>query len=283
MDNYSDKIRKLYDLQHAGIKLGLGHITELLSHLGNPEESLKFVHVAGTNGKGSVCAVLASALKGVGYRVGFYSSPHLVSLRERFRINGEAISREKLSKLIDCVWPVVEKMYSEDKNVTFFEVTVSMAALYFAREKCDFVLWETGLGGRLDSTNVVSPVITAITGIGLDHEKYLGDTEEKIAFEKAGIIKKKTPIFVGKMSSSVLQVIKEVASGNSAPFFSVEKENLSFFKVHKDGFLGGWWFSEDTPIAEVEKNTDNCYYLPLPGAAQPNNMELAYIIFKKFI
>ena len=276
MDKYSDKIKRLYGLQHVGIKMGLEQINVLLKNLGNPEKSLNFIHVAGTNGKGSICSILASALKGLGYKVGFYSSPHLVSLRERFRINGEGISRDGLSELIDDTWPTVEKMYLENLNPTFFEVTVSMAALYFAREKCDFVLWETGLGGRLDSTTAVSPIITIITGIGLDHEKYLGDTEEKIAFEKAGIIKKDIPVFVGKMSVTAFQTIKKVAAEKTAPFFTINEKDLTFSKAMVGTFLSGWNFSKNR----------NSYYFPLPGDAQPNNMRLAYValeyLSKKF-
>ncbi len=280
MGEYSDKIKRLYDLQNAGIKMGLDQITSLLNNLGNPEKSLKFIHVAGTNGKGSVCATLASALKGLGYKVGFYSSPHLVSLRERLRINGEGISQKSLVELIDYVWPVVGKMYSEKKQLTFFEVTVSMAALYFAREKCDFVLWETGLGGRLDSTTAVAPIVTAITGIGLDHEKYLGDTEEKIAFEKAGIIKNNIPIFVGKMSDPAFQVIKKVALEKEAPFFSVDEKNLSFSQEIDETFLRGWHFSQKISESIFEKGCGSSYYLPLSGRAQPDNMRLAYMILE---
>ena len=270
MDDYSDKIKRLYSLQHVGIKMGLEQINILLNYLGNPEKSLNFIHVAGTNGKGSVCSILASALKGLGYKVGFYSSPHLVSLRERFRINGRGISRQDLSELIDSTWPVVERMYLENRKPTFFEVTVLMAALYFAREKCDFVLWETGLGGRLDSTSAVSPIITVITGIGLDHVKYLGDTEEKIAFEKAGIIKKNIPVFVGKMSDSAFQTIKKIAEEKAAPFFTIDEKALSFTKEIDETFLRGWHFFKN----------DSSYYFPLPGDAQPNNMRLAYIVLE---
>jgi dihydrofolate synthase / folylpolyglutamate synthase len=296
MSNYSDKIKRLYNLQHFGIKMGLEQVSILLNNLGNPEKTLNFIHIAGTNGKGSVCAILASALKGLGYKVGFYSSPHLVSLRERFRINGEGVSRKNLAELIDYTWPLVEKLYSEDIKLTFFEVTVSMAALYFAKEKCDFVLWETGLGGRLDSTTAVFPIVTAITGIGLDHEKYLGDTEEKIAFEKAGIIKKSIPVFVGKMSDSAFLVIKKVAKENTAPFFAIDKKRLAFSKEIDETFLWGWHFSEADRVHQPDSQSlekgngknrlTHSYYLPLPGEAQPNNMRLAYIILdflsKKF-
>ena len=250
--------------------MGLEQINTLLNYLDNPEKSLKFIHVAGTNGKGSVCSILATALKGAGYKVGFYSSPHLISLRERFRINGKGISEKELSELVDHTWPAVEKMYSEDNSPTFFEVTVSMAALYFAKKKCDFVLWETGLGGRLDSTNAVSPIITAITGIGLDHEKYLGDTEEKIAVEKAGIIKRKVPVFVGKMSTAALQTVKKVATKKAAPFFVIDEKTLSFKKANNGDLISGGHFFRD----------NKSYYFPLSGDAQRNNMRLAYCMLE---
>ena len=227
MDNYSDALKKLYSLQDVGIKLGLDNIKKLLLNINNPDKNLKFIHVAGTNGKGSVCAIVAKALENVGFKVGFYSSPHLVSLRERLRINGKGISRDKLAGLINDIWPTVDRMYNEDSKLTFFEVTVAMAASYFEQEKCDFVVWETGLGGRLDSTTAVDPIVTAISSIGLDHQAYLGDTLEKIAYEKAGIIKKDIPMFTSKIPEGPLEVIQKVAEERNAPFYPFNEKSIT--------------------------------------------------------
>ncbi len=211
MPAYSDALKFLSDLEIYGIKLGLGQVSELFERIGNPHNGLRFIHVAGTNGKGSVCAMLSACLKSAGFRTGFYSSPHLVSVRERFRINGTAISRKDLVSIVKTLRPHVEKMKSEGRCPTFFEVTTVMAGMYFAKGKTDFVVWETGMGGRFDATNVVSPVVSVITGIGIDHTAHLGATEGKIAFEKAGIIKPGIPVFCGNLSNTAMKVVKKKA------------------------------------------------------------------------
>ncbi len=274
MNHYKEKLDRLFNLQFVGIKMGLEQIKLLLARLGNPEKTLKFIHIAGTNGKGSVCSTLATALKGNNFKVGFYSSPHLVSIRERFRINGKGISEEELIELIDYIWPTVETMYSENIKLTFFEVTVSIAILYFAKHKCDLVLWETGLGGRLDSTNTVIPIVTAITGIGIDHENFLGNTEEEIAGEKAGIIKENIPVFIGKMSNRAKTVIEEIANKKNAPIYNVDENILTFEEISNNENLGGWQFHETN--SDLKEN----FLLPLSGAAQPDNMKLSYSILK---
>ena len=246
---------------------------KLFNQIGNPEKGLNFIHVAGTNGKGSVCAILAKALQNAGYKVGFYSSPHLVSLRERFRINGKGIPWSELTELVEEIWPVVEDMVDHEEYITFFEVSVAIAARYFQNHDCDFVLWETGLGGRLDSTNIVAPVITAITGIGLDHEEFLGDTEEKIAGEKAGIIKEDIPVFVGKMSSEAYKTIKAVAEKRNAPLYSVKGTDVKLERGYKNNnLLPGWYFYP-------EQGKDK-YFLPFTGNVQSGNLKLAYGILK---
>jgi dihydrofolate synthase / folylpolyglutamate synthase len=277
MNNYSDAVKKLYSLQDVGIKLGLDNIKKLLLNINNPDKNLKFIHVAGTNGKGSVCATVAKALENVGFKVGFYSSPHLVSLRERLRINGKGISRDRLTGLINDIWPTVDKMYNDDDKLTFFEVTVAMAVNYFAQEKCDFVVWETGLGGRLDSTTAVNPIVTAITSIGLDHQAYLGDTLEKIAYEKAGIIKKNIPMFTSKIPDGPLNVIKKVAEDRGAPFYPFNENALTFSR-NIESRLNNWDFCVNETIDL--KGRENNFVLPLPGFAQPMNMTLAYSIIK---
>ncbi|MCF7790486.1 MAG: bifunctional folylpolyglutamate synthase/dihydrofolate synthase [Victivallales bacterium] len=273
MDEHSELLNQLYSLQKVGIKLGLERTNRLFRKLNNPEKGLKFIHIAGTNGKGSVCSIIAKALENAGFKVGFYSSPHLVSLRERFRINGKAISWKELSSLITDIWPTVKTMIENRDYVTFFEATVAIAVKYFKNTKCDFVLWETGMGGRLDSTNIVSPVITAITSIGLDHEQFLGETVEKIASEKAGIIKKNVPVFVGKMDPESLSVIKRTAETKKAQLFSIKGTEIDFSRhLDKENLISGWNFKI--------KNKKHVYFLPLSGAIQPLNLKLSYIMLK---
>ena len=296
MDEHSDILNKLYGLQKVGVKLGLERTFRLFERIGNPQNDLKFIHIAGTNGKGSVCATVAKALENVGYKVGFYSSPHLISLRERFRINGKGIQWNELEGLIDDIWPVVKEMRENEEYITFFEITVALAAIYFKTHDCDFVLWETGLGGRLDSTNIVSPIITAITSIGLDHEAFLGDTEEKIAAEKAGIIKKDIPLFVGNMKQEAFDVIDAVAKEKEVFLSSVKDVKLNISrKLKKEKLMTGWEFSIDSTCKDSgpQKNVNdtstsfisnsNCnhkYFLPLPGEVQADNLKLSFLILR---
>ena len=195
----------------------------LLDALGNPQESLKVVHVAGTNGKGAVTAMLDAVLRAAGYRVCRYTSPHLVSLAERFFVDGAPATAEALEAAADAVFPVVEAFEREKGvEVTFFECLTAVAFVLFARAKPDFVVLETGLGGRLDATNVAPNVlVSVITRIGLDHCDWLGDTHAAIAEEKAGIIKPGRPIVCGAMPESAKETIERVASLNGSAFYSV--------------------------------------------------------------
>ena len=201
---------------------GLSTMRALLDALGNPQDSLKVVHVAGTNGKGAVTAMLDAVLRAAGYRVCRYTSPHLVSLAERFFVNGAPAAAEALDAAADAVFPVVEA-FERDKGVevTFFECLTAVAFVLFAREKPDFVVLETGLGGRLDATNVAPNVlVSVITRIGLDHCDWLGDTHAAIAEEKAGIIKPGRPVVCGAMPESAKETIERVASLNGSAFYS---------------------------------------------------------------
>ena len=209
MPDFANACAYLNGLQKFGIKLGLEQVSELLIAAGSPESKLRFIHVAGSNGKGSFSAMLNAALRGAGFKVGLFTSPHLISPRERIRLNGTAISEADFSELVFLLRPFADKMLSVSRCPTYFEFTTVMAALYFSRHEVDWVVWETGMGGRLDSTNVVNPYCSVITGIALEHQKYLGDTIEKIAFEKAGIIKSGRPLFCGGMPDAALKVISE--------------------------------------------------------------------------
>jgi dihydrofolate synthase/folylpolyglutamate synthase len=219
MQEYQHAIEYLSSLEIFGIKLGLEQVSELFRRIGNPHEKLRFIHVAGTNGKGSTCAMLSSCLSAAGFKVGLYSSPHLVSVRERFRINGTAISEEKLCDLILKIKPHVEEMKTAGRCPTFFETTTAIAAMYFAESGADFVVWETGMGGRFDATNIVTPVASVITGIGIDHVTHLGGTESKIAVEKAGIIKPGIPVFCAEVSAEAETIIRKKASESASPIF----------------------------------------------------------------
>src|SRR6202451_3319688 len=205
--NYADAIKFLYDLQLFGSKLGLESTLRLAELAGNPQKRLRFIHVAGTNGKGSTCAMLESIYRAAGLRVGLFTSPRLVSFRERIQINRQLIPENELVRLVEEIQPLL-KQFSADHHPTFFEVVTVMALKFFAEQKCDLVIWETGLGGRLDATNIVTPLPSIITNIAFDHQQWLGDALEKIAFEKAGIIKRGIPVVTTTDEEEALAVIK---------------------------------------------------------------------------
>ena len=204
--------------QHLGAqayKPGLANTEAILAAVGNPEKKLSFIHIAGTNGKGSTCAFIASILQQKGFKVGLFTSPHLVDFRERIRINGKPISEEHVVQFCDQV-------QSLTLALSFFEITLAMALVHFKREHCDYVVLETGMGGRLDATNVVTPILTIITTIGLDHQAFLGNTLEAIATEKAGIIKSGVPIICGEERESLIHIFTQRADALNAPFYCAE-------------------------------------------------------------
>lgn len=271
MSNTKDILEYLSSLEFFGIKLGLEQTLSLLELLGNPQENLKFIHVAGTNGKGSVCAFLDSALNAAGYKTGFYSSPHLIKVNERFRVNGTMIPDDTLRSLAEEVKEAVEKMRKEGASPTYFEVTTAIGFLYFCRENCDFVILETGMGGRLDATNTVNPVCSIITGIALEHQQYLGDSLEKIAFEKAGIIKHGKPVFTGvDMPKEALKVIREKA----------DQEHSALTEAIMPGPMISCSFENDRFIQEFTASDNTVLKLSLPGFIQRKNAELAWAVLK---
>lgn len=213
----------------AAYKKDLSNTLLLTDKLKNPENNFKSIHVAGTNGKGSTSHMLASVLKEAGYKVGLYTSPHLKDFRERIKINGIEIPKEKV---IDFI--ANNKCFFEDNQLSFFEMTVGLAFQYFSDEKVDFAVVEVGLGGRLDSTNILKPEVSIITNIGLDHTQFLGDTLEKIAFEKGGIIKKNIPVVVGEYQKETFPVFKELAEEKQTKLYLaaelIEKEYNSDLK-----------------------------------------------------
>lgn len=197
----------MYQRQGASAyKKDLSNTIKLANYLHNPEREFRSIHIGGTNGKGSTSHMLASVLQESGYRVGLYTSPHLKDFRERIKINGQEISKQFVIGFIRR-----HKSYLEANTLSFFEMTVGMAFEYFARKKVDIAIIEVGLGGRLDSTNIITPLVSVITNIGLDHTRFLGDTLEKIAFEKAGIIKEGIPVVIGETQEITKPVFKAIA------------------------------------------------------------------------
>jgi dihydrofolate synthase/folylpolyglutamate synthase len=256
---YAEAIQFLYDLRLFGAKFGLENTFKLAALAGNPQNQLRFIHVAGTNGKGSTCAMLESIYRASGLRVGLFTSPHLVSFRERIQVNRQLISEAEVIRLVDelrvlqgsagvppggknvrilpvaGVTPLVpggkmppstsggtpDATDRQDACPTFFEFVTVMALKFFAEQKCDLVIWETGLGGRLDATNIVTPLAGVITNIQFDHQQWLGDTIEKIAAEKAGIIKPGVPVITAADEPEALAVIEKMAGEKSASLIKV--------------------------------------------------------------
>lgn len=198
-------------------KVDLSNIKKLAAHLGEPQKNFRTIHVAGTNGKGSVSHMLASVLQESGYKVGLYTSPHLKDFRERIKINGKEIGQQAVMNFIAS-----NKSFFENEQMSFFEMTVGMAFQYFAEEKVDIAVIEVGLGGRLDSTNIISPEVSVITNIGFDHMSILGNTLDKIAAEKGGIIKRNTPVVIGEYQSETFPVFRKIATEINAPMHSAE-------------------------------------------------------------
>ncbi len=253
---YPEAIQFLYGLRLFGAKFGLENTFKLAALAGNPQDRLRFIHVAGTNGKGSTCAMLEGIYRAAGWRVGLFTSPHLVSFRERIQVNRQLIPENEVVRLVGELQPWL-KSFPPGHHPTFFEVVTVMALKFFTEQKCDLVIWETGLGGRLDATNIVTPLASVITSIALDHQQWLGDTVEKIASEKAGIIKPGVPVVTAADDPVALAVIEKMARGKSAPLIKV--------------------------IAAEEKRAALCRgaaTLPLPGDHQQLNAALAVATVK---
>lgn len=219
--NYQETINWMFNqlpmYQHQGAsayKKDLTNTILLAHHLGNPEEHLKCIHVAGTNGKGSTSHLLASALQEAGYKVGLYTSPHLKDFRERIKINGTEISETFI-----CEFIAQNKAFFKEYQLSFFEMTVGLAFEYFAKEQTDINIIEVGMGGRLDSTNIITPLLSVITNIGLDHTQFLGNTLESIAYEKAGIIKNNIPVVIGEYTTETREAFTSKAKETNASIY----------------------------------------------------------------
>jgi dihydrofolate synthase/folylpolyglutamate synthase len=249
---YAEAIQFLYDLRLFGLKLGLENTLALAALAGNPHRRLRFIHVAGTNGKGSTCAMLESVYRAAGLKVGLFTSPHLVSFRERIQVNRQLIPETEVVRLVREMKQLLGRMPA-DHLATFFEVLAVLALRYFEEQRCDLVIWETGLGGRLDATNIVTPLASVITNIQLDHQKWLGHTRAQIAAEKAGIIKPGVPVLTATDAPDALEVIERTAAERRTPLTRVSAP-----QAH-----AGW-------LADLE--------LPLLGEHQRLNAALAIAV-----
>ena len=267
--DYEEAIEYLYNLKIYGMSLGLERIEYLLKVLGSPHKELKAIHVAGTNGKGSVCAFLSSILHSAGYKVGLFTSPHLVSFEERIQVNGKQIPKDRVCSLVERIKPIAESMSKSGKfeHPTFFEVVTAMAFRHFLEEKVDYAIMEVGLGGRLDATNVVTPLVSVITTIALDHTHVLGKELEDVAKEKAGIIKSDIPVVTGVEDDQILALIKKTCKEKECEVYSS--------KEHRAYNLKGTDFEYQTFDIEVNGRRYNNLKISLLGEHQLKNALIA--------
>lgn len=251
-----------------GSKLGLERVTKLLNDLGNPQDKLKFIHVAGTNGKGSVCAYCSSILQQAGYKTGLFTSPYIIDFRERFQINGEMISEDELIKIVEKIKNIIDT-YPKDEIPTEFEIVTAIGMMYFYQNNCDVVVLEVGLGGRFDSTNVIkNPLVSVICSISLDHTAQLGDTVDKIAFEKAGIIKENCEsVLYPVQKEEVFKVIEDVAIKKHSNLTIAKNERISIVDRHING--------------DIIRFNDLDIALKIPGMFQPLNFITAVTAIEK--
>ncbi|MFQ6060664.1 MAG: bifunctional folylpolyglutamate synthase/dihydrofolate synthase, partial [Thermoplasmata archaeon] len=262
--NYHEALEYLYPLIRYGTKLGLDNIAELLSRIGNPHRSLRIVHVAGSKGKGSVCAFLSSILKEAGYRVGTFTSPHLIDFTERIRVDWEQIPRREVAHYASELRPIAEEMasYSIVKSPSFFEMTLAMALKYFEDMGVDLAVLEAGMGGRYDATNVVDSVLAVITHLTMEHSEHLGRSLARIAKEKAGIIKDKIPVVLSEKSEVIERYCKEKNCD-----LTILGENIRF---------GRESFSTSGQHFWVENGKRRRFHIPLLGNYQIQNAAAAF-------
>ena len=268
--SYSETIHYLYNLRKQGIKLGLDNIFRLMSAFENPHSSFPSIHIAGTNGKGSTSAIIASVLRASGLRVGLFTSPHLVSFTERIRVNHEEITEHEVVNLAEEIRGKVSYIQSSDSSFspTFFEVITAMALLYFKRKRIDIAVIEVGMGGRLDATNIIIPEVSVITSIGYDHREFLGSTLEEITHEKAGIIKEGIPVVVSSQTPEVLEVIEAKAGEMNTRVYLYGRDFSSVLKREDISGIYFDYFSNDSfMIPDL--------YLPLTGEHQMQNASVA--------
>lgn len=254
--NYNEAMEYIHSTQWLGSRPGLSRVGELTQLMGNPQNQLKFIHVAGTNGKGSFCKMTETILRSAGYKTGLYISPDITTFNERMSVDGEYISDDELTEITEYVKPLAESMADAP---TEFELVTAIAFEYFLRKKCDIVVLETGMGGRLDSTNIIeNPVMSVICEIAFDHMAYLGDTIEKIAYEKAGIIKNGRPVLFGGKSDGALNVISNTAKEKNSKLYTTDYSKLKNITYSLKGSTFDYSAFKDV-------------HIPLLGIYQPEN------------
>lgn len=263
--NYQETIQYLYErlplfsrVGEAAYKKDLHNTIALCRKIGNPHQKISTIHIAGTNGKGSVSHMLAAILQEAGYKTGLYTSPHLYDFRERIKINGEVISEQAVVSFTEKITPIIEEI-----NPSFFEVTVAMAFEHFYEMGVDIAVIETGLGGRLDSTNVIHPELSIITNIGWDHMNLLGNTLEDISYEKGGIIKEKTPVVIGKFQLESWPVFESIAQ---------QKNTTLHLATHEISLLSHQWNDDYLEVHLKKENQVFSYCLDLKGIYQLENV-----------
>jgi len=268
-NNYKQALTSLYELRLFGTKLGLKNIHRLLELLGNPQQGLAFYHIAGTNGKGSTAAILQALLRTTHHRVGLFTSPHLEDFRERIRINDNLIGRREVMDGLSEIFPLLSQVSQTSgcSHPTYFEAVTALACRYFEKMKADAVVWEVGLGGRLDATNAIIPKISVITNIDLEHQRYLGNSIDKIAREKGGIIKEGIPLVTAVTKPAAISRLKKICQVRHAPLVDI---NRDYHSRLKESDLAGQVLDINAP--------DRIYrdiFLPLAGKHQIINCQMA--------
>jgi dihydrofolate synthase/folylpolyglutamate synthase len=254
------------NLRYSPEKFNLSRMIRFLELIGNPHQDYATIHVAGTKGKGSICAMISSILSHSGYTTGFYSSPHMIDFNERIRIGDHLISHEKIAEYVDYLKPFINQV----EQITTFEITTALAFKYFSDQKVDFAVIEVGLGGRFDATNVITPNVSVISTISFDHTKILGNTLSKIAFEKSGIIKKNVPVVVSRQKKTAIKMIQNIALEQSSPLINA-KESFRVVSGHKT-------LDYQEFIIHGSLSSTGCIKLPLIGDHQLDNARTAFAV-----
>jgi dihydrofolate synthase/folylpolyglutamate synthase len=272
------------NFRNAAEKFNLERMRNFMRHLGDPHQDYRIIHVAGTKGKGSVSAFCANVLAAQGYKTGLYTSPHMVEFTERIRINGQDIPKDALVEIVDILRPVTEKV----QEITTFELMTALAFVYFSQQEVDFAVFEVGLGGRLDATNIVDPVVSVITSISYDHVQILGNTLSEIAGEKGGIIKPNTPVVVAPQKEEARLKLEEIAQIRNAPMIQVGRDYLYAADSHAlDGQTFLVWTPDEQPMVDefIESGGRHVWSplrlrIPLLGFHQVENAATAYAALK---
>ena len=290
---YNDALDYLYsfidyslkrNFRNAAEKFDLDRMHQFMAHLGNPHQDYRIIHVAGTKGKGSVSSFCASVLTAQGYKTGLYTSPHMVDFTERIRIDGEMIPKAELVELMNALKPVAEIV----PDITTFELTTALAFLYFSQQNVDYAVFEVGLGGRLDATNIIDPIVSVITSISYDHVQILGNTLSEIAGEKGGIIKPNTPVVVAPQKEEARLKLESIAREKNAPIIQVGRDYLYAADSHSvDGQYFLVWTPEEQPLVDefIESAGRNIWSpirlkIPLIGFHQVENAATAFAALK---